>query len=81
MNRARRPALLLLLAAGALPGCFFVRSCVPLDASGMRIPADWAAATFDDQAARTSERVEGFPAAFTAHVNESWTRLTTYPGE
>lgn len=75
----RRSALALLAAASLLPGCFFVRTCVPMDASGMAGPRRWASESLADQASRTGERVAGLPGALEDHLASSWRNLTTDP--
>ncbi|MCK6480534.1 MAG: hypothetical protein HUU06_02025 [Planctomycetaceae bacterium] len=83
MTRARRLAagLLLLGSAAALPGCYFARSCIPMDPSGMEFPVDWVSATFEDQVKRTGETLSSLPGGIRSHCRESWRNLTVYPGE
>lgn len=69
----------LLIAAAALPGCYVVNVAVPLDASGMRHPADWAAAAFSDQVEKSGEHVTGLPAALAEHFRECQRNLTHDP--
>lgn len=83
MSRSRRlaGALLLLSSAAALPGCFFARTCIPLDPEGMEVPFTWVSDTFADQVERTSDRVASLPADLADHTADCWRNLTTFPGE
>jgi hypothetical protein len=76
----RIPALLL-LAAAALPGCYFVRHAVPLDARGMEYPLQHAAGEVKDQAQRTGATISGLPASFAGHCRACWRNLTTDPAD
>jgi hypothetical protein len=83
MTRARRLAagLLLLASAAALPGCYFARSCIPMDPSGMEFPLEWISDTCADQVKRTGETATSLPGDLRRHCRESWRNLTVYPGE
>lgn len=80
-HRRRDAVLLLLAASAALPGCFFTRTCIPLDARGMERPLEWFAEDFDSQVEHTSALIADLPGDFSDHCRDRWRDLTTYPGE
>ena len=78
----RRPAVLALLAivpAAALPGCYVVRTVVPTDASGMELPARWFADSFHDQHERTADLLSGFDESLARHLDTCRSNLTEDP--